>query len=314
MIGETIEQRRSTRNGLFFLLVAAALACGNFALEHHHLLILSLAPAGIGIAILAAQRHKLRIRFDDDGLTVLAPWTEFIHYDHIEALCCDERKRRVEPHSFSFEVTHRQGALSFPADLDVSSKAVYRFLKMQLADEEVIGPPPALRRYAEHFEREYGSDQVRGYRAMPDAKPTKGAAKLPLFSAAAAIGIIWLVIGLAVGGEYEGWGPAGGFFAILCVPTAIFWGVMRLQDPPSGNAFDGGIVITPTGYALQQRRFLGQMRWDEVTDIVYRYGSGRVRIVFDGGEIKLRDDYDRKLRSIYHRLLDYWEEPYRRGN
>ena len=51
---------------------------------------------------------------------------------------------------------------------------------------------------------------------------------------------------------------------------------------------------------------------DEVTDIEFMNRSRRVRIVFDGGEIMLHDDYDRKLRSIYYRMLDGWEPPRRR--
>jgi hypothetical protein len=312
MIGEIVQRRHSKRTWQFCLLVAGILAVGNFATQHRHLLLLSLAPAVSGIVMFAVQRReRLLLHFGEEGIEVLAPWNEFIRYDCLEAFSCDDIERRRHPHSFSFEMIHRGGVLRLPAKLDKSSKAVFRFLEQHLAEDGSIGPPSALRPYLMQSEDAFGKEHVRSYRALPNVKPVGGSAHFAISLALVLIGIVWFLVGEFVAGEYENWAPGGISLSGCSLIAAIAFGVPYFREPRHARPVDGGLIVTPAGYALQQQGMLGEMSWDEVTDIEYRYGSRRVRIVFDGGHLFLRDDYDRKLRSIYNRILDYWELPWR---
>jgi hypothetical protein len=313
MIGEIVQRRHSKRTWQFCLLVAGILAVGNFAMPHWHLLLLSLASAASGIAMVAVQRReRLLLRFCEEGIEVLAPWSEFIRYECLEAFSCDDIERRRHPHSFSFEIIHRGGVLRVPAQLDKSSKAVFRFLEEHLAVDGLIGPPSALRPYLMKSEDEFGKEHVRSYRALPNTKPIGGSTRFAVSLALVLVGIIWFFVGEFVAGEYENWAPGGVFLSGCSLIAAIAFGIPYFREPQHGRSLDGGLIVTPAGYALQQQGMLGEMSWDEVTDIEYRYGSRRVRIVFDGGHLFLRDDYDRKLRSIYNRILDCWELPIRK--
>jgi hypothetical protein len=309
MIGETVERRSGLRHAwAACALLAAGLAAGDVAMEHHHLLIAAAAPAAVAVALLLTRRPPFAVRFEEDGLAVLAPEEAFVPYHRIQALCRDEEDLYRSRHSFPFVVVHAGGILNVPPGLSIPSIEVYRFLKRELPEDEGLGPPPALREYLRRHERAFGEDRVYGFRALPDPQPPRPWPGLAACGALVVVAIVWIAVG-EESRKYEDWAPVGGltlFIGMIGGLICLLAGNRRRQ---SSVAADGGLIITPTGFALEQGRLCGQMRWEEITDVEFRRTQRLIKVRFAGGELTIRDTFNRPLRRIFDYFLDYWEGP-----
>jgi hypothetical protein len=302
MIGETITGNQSSRHAwLFWIVAGALLAAGDFAMKEHHLLILSLGPFAIGFAVLMTRREPLVFRFDDDGIEVLSPSLEFIPYRSIEAITVGDEEGRQA----SLAVLHRDGALYVPTDIDEESRRVYRFLRREMPEERSIGPPPSLRPYMREQDDQFGERRVFGYRALARPRIAKSFTGLFVSAALFVISIIWMFIGSAAR-QYEEWLGIG---ALTCLGTIVAFVVFLASRRANSSDGDGGIIIAPAGIAIGQGDLVGQMRWEEITEIDRNRMSYAIELQFHGGKLTLGDVYDRSLRVIYRRLLDYWEGP-----
>lgn len=303
MIGETVIAARGTRNAwIVWLVIGVTFIACDFAMQEHHLLILSLAPFAIAFAAFFSRREPLIVEFHDDGMEVRSPDLEYIPYGSIEALTIGN-----EPSDqFSFAVLHRNGALNFPASINFDSRDVYRFLRRELPEEEIIGPPPSLRHFMRGQDEQFGEEKVFAYRSLAGPRIETGLIAIYASAALFAVSILWILIGSAAHG-YRDWIVAG---VLLCLVSAAAFIIMLTSRRPSTTSpGDGGIVIAPAGIAVEQGPLLGQMRWEEITDIELNRMTRSLCVHVLGGILNLRDDYHRSLRLIYRRLLDYWEGP-----
>jgi hypothetical protein len=308
MTDDLVERRGAAPHlWLFWLLIAAALVAGDFAMNHYHLLILAIAPAGIGLALALTRPASFAMRLEDEGLAVIDPDEQFIPYDRIEALCQSD-ERSSSDGSFPFVVVHGRGILNVPAGLTIPSGELFRLLRRKLPEDESIGPPPELREHQRAHEREFGDDRVFGFRTLPDPKPANTGRGLLICFVLLVTGFIWIAIG-SEERNYDAWTGVGGLTVAGALIGMLVCALTASRRQRGAPTRDGGLVISPLGFALEQGPLCGQMRWDEVTDIEFRRPSQTVRIKFDGGEITIRDYYHEPMREIYHRLVDYWEGP-----
>jgi hypothetical protein len=304
MIGETIERRDLSRPAwIICLLTAAGLFVVDFFIPSHHLMILALAPIALAVAFAATRQPPFAVHFADDGIEVLAPTERFIPYDCLERVCRDHYDGE---HSFAFELAHRDGLLRFPPGLTTSSRRICHFLRSCLPETTRLSPAAELKPYLEYWEREFGAERVRDCRCLPGPRAERNWRGLGLGVALAFTGVIWMVIG-AKAPLYSDWSAFGGLAMGASLLFLLGWLMVSSQNQSDGPR-DGGIVISPDGFALKQDDLCGQMRWEEVNDIEYRRHLRQIRIEFDGGEILLHDAYDRPLRRIYYRFIDTWEE------
>lgn len=303
MIGETITGSKGSRHAwLVFMVVGALMVSGNFAMKEHHFLIMSIAPFAVGFALLMTRREPLIFRFDEEGIEVLSPGFEFIPYRSIEALTVGDEEGRQA----SIAVLHRNGALNIPTDIDEESRRVYRFLRRAMPEEKSIGPPPSLRPFMRDQDDQFGERRVFAYRALAHPRFVKGLTAPFVCAALCVVAIIWMSIG-AIERQYSEWLGIG---AIACMSSIVAFIVIlsnRRSNAKVGG--DGGIVVAPLGIAVEQGDLLGRMRWDEITQIERNRMSYALEIHFLGGRLTLGDVYHRSLRTIYRRIMDYWEGP-----
>ena len=303
MIGETITGRIGTRNAwLVWMLIGAFMVAGDFAMDERHLLILSIAPFAIGIAVLTTRRERLIIHFQDEGIEVRSPSLEFIPYRSIEALTIGDEEGR----QFSFAILHRNGALNIPADIDEESRRLFRFLRRELPEDESIGPPPTLRPFMRGQDEEFGEARVFAYRALAGPRFDRGFMGVFVSAALFAVAVIWILIGTA-NQRYSEWTGVG---VLLGLGSAIAFVICLTNRRPGATAAgDGGIVIAPAGIAVEQGALVGQIRWNEISQIQLNRMNYSIKIHFIGGFLTLRDIYHRSLRFIHRRIQDYWEGP-----
>jgi hypothetical protein len=83
------------------------------------------------------------------------------------------------------------------------------------------------------------------------------------------------------------------------------------------NWREASLVIGPLGLAVVQGDLKGEMRWGELRQLHMKaprfaayanrmkLGPG-IRLVVEGATIVIADLYDRPLRVIHQRIMDYW--------
>jgi hypothetical protein len=303
MIGETITGSKGSPHAwLACMVIGALMVAGNFAMKENHFLIMSLGPFAVGFAVLMTRREPLIFRFDDEGIEVLSPGFEFIPYRSIEALTVGDEEGRQA----SIAVLHRSGALNIPTDIDEESRRIYRFLRSVMPEEESIGPPPSLRPFMREQDEQFGERRVCAYRALGHPRFIKGLTAPFVCAALFVVAIIWMSIG-AIERQYSEWLGIGALACTGCIVAFIVILANRRSNAKVGG--DGGIIIAPVGIAVEQGDLLGRMRWDEITQIERNRMNYSLEIHFLGGKLTLGDVYHRSLRTIYRRIMDYWEGP-----
>jgi hypothetical protein len=304
MIGATVERRDPFQHAwLACILIGALLVAANFALDRDHLARLSAAPFVFGLAFLAAQRRPFKAHFEEHGFDVVTPDEGFIAYDRIDAICIHDRRGDA---SFAFDVYHSDGVVHVPRGLTVPSIDVFHFLKDRMPEEERVTVPASLRSFLREQEEEFGPDRVWAYRSMPPAGSAGGWVGVLFSLALVIVGIIWAALA-ADDKRNEVWLGIGVCALLLGLISLL---IFVIAGSARRNRFrstgKGGLVIGPIGLALQQGDLRGQMRWDEITDIVCRAYTRSITIWFAGGSIKLRNVYNRSLHEIYRQLKKYW--------
>jgi hypothetical protein len=305
MIDETVRERRGPqREWLICFLAAFALIAGEAAVEEGYLGRLAVAPGVVGVVLLITYQWRFAVRFERDGINVLAPQRQFIAYSSIEALRRDEDG---DEDSFEFDVIHSRGVLHVPRDLDVSSAHVFEFLRSQFPAGEPENVPPSLRPFRYEQVMQFGIERVWSFHAQPRARAVRSWRPLWLSVAACFVGGIWLstpqkerfhTAWTVVGALSLTAGILGTFVVAVVASTAA------RRAGPSGPS---GIVISPLAFALEQGDLRGRMRWDEITAITRK--TNTVVVAFAGGTITIRDIYNRPIGEIYRRLCEYWDGP-----
>ncbi len=131
-----------------------------------------------------------------------------------------------------------------------------------------------------------------------------------LASAAIIIGGIW------IGGdrgenEPKTWAGLGAcllLIGLIGLLVAVGKGSYRKNGRGSKSG-GGGLVIAPSGFALQQDDLRGQMRWDEITDLTFNQKAHRIVVKFPGSTITIKDIFNVSLRQIFRELCTYWKGP-----
>jgi hypothetical protein len=127
-------------------------------------------------------------------------------------------------------------------------------------------------------------------------------------------GIAWVLMAL-LGKSFAVWGAVGPVVAILGF-MSFFLARPKTNAPAIIKWQVSGFVISPAGLAIVQGNVKGELKWSELKDV--RYQPTRkfqvaadptmlgIVLVLDGAKMVIVNIYDRPLRMIHERILQYW--------
>ncbi len=298
MIGELIEQRQKPGMAwAIWLFLAAALAVLNYLTDRDHLIRLALAPLGIGLVCLATTRKAFSMQALDYGLQVDAPTRQFIPFEKLETLYRHDESSSDD--SFRFDIIYGDGVLSVPGGLNVASGELWSFLQSQLPSDEQVRLPSSLRPFQAEQVEAFGDDRVCAFRAVPQAPSTRGWFGVLLSLAAMVVGIVWAASGTE-DNVHKDWIWIGGITILvgLIALLVTYHAAVDQRKQRGSKTGIGGLVIGPSGFALQQGDLRGKMRWDEITEISFTT-SQTIVVRFAGGSLAIKDIFNASLRKIY---------------
>jgi hypothetical protein len=320
MIGQIVRSHpRFPWVAWLFLLVAAGLIGLAVVAANPHPAIGALLPLFLGIVLWSGRERSMALEFAEQTIEVVEP-PSTVRYDGIEGLRAPKRPRdpaKPGPRSYAIDVLHREGILRIPKYLDAASDDVFFFLHQHLTPCGARDLNPALADYLEQQINTFGADKVWSYRAR--AHFGSGASNAGVVGGVFAVtGILW-IIAPVFGRSYDPWAVAG---AAALVLGAVFLVVTTAANPkakPPGikKWRESGLVISPSGLAMVQGDLKGELKWAELKDV--RYQPGRpyfqltggspltgIVLVLEGAKIAIANIYDRPLRMIHERILQYW--------
>ena len=276
--------------------------------------LLALAPAATAAALWMTQQRPFTAEIQKTGLEIFEP-PILIPYQEITHLTPIGSTRRK---NYPLCVFYGDKSFLIPASLNLLSEVLFQFLRRQMPPEAGFSLPAILVEYRARQEAAFRPDRVHCFRA--GRPPLLGPGKrrgLMICLALALTGLIWLAVGILLGGFYVPLAVAGGLLLGLMLPIALIFSLnhsARRKDRQGS-----GLVISPLGLALVQGSLTGELHWNEVRKIVYPYRpkyqnetstqrQPGIGLFVDEATIVIDSRYDVPLSVIHQCLLDYWEE------
>jgi hypothetical protein len=318
MTGQTIRSRASLPLIVLLLLAAAvALDVAAGLAGRSEFAIGSLPLWCITAALYATRPRRFAATFTDTALEVEVP-PQTIPYEKMQGLLAGGRP--VDPvrkgaRTFPIRVFHEDGVLDIPAETDVPSDDVYRYLYFKIPARSTQPVHADLADHLRRKQREHGVERVWTYGPRTHAGRPFPSRALRVCAALFVSGLGWIVYGaLTAGGE-----PWLIFGAVLSVFSVLFGAILaatrRLQVARVKNG-RASLVISPDGLAVLQGSLTGEMRWDEMIDVslaaktgAHQFGTdntpgvGGILLKVSGINILLIDAFDRPLPLIYYQIL-----------
>jgi len=124
------------------------------------------------------------------------------------------------------------------------------------------------------------------------------------------VGTCWAVLG-EEDRRNEVWKGIGGITILVGLIAFLIAFIRRSQKSQRRGSQTGvgGLVISPTGFALQQGDMKGIMRWDEIASVSFGERAQNITIRFAGGSLIVKDIFSAPSRKIYRLLVSYWKGP-----
>jgi hypothetical protein len=220
------------------------------------------------------------------------------------------------PHSYAIVAIHPDGVVEIPAELNMESDRVYRFLYSRLPLSGSRDVNPALADFLMKHEQQYGPQRVWSYRARRILSNKAAAGRRAAICLAVALAaILWIIVGAQLPKRVgEAWTASGG---ILTFSGLVFALLFRFSKEVPGGLRHwrrSGIVVTPGGLALIQGDHTGELRWPELRDLKLQTGrewftavrGPHLILSLAGVKVVLYDIYDRPLPLVYNQIEMCW--------
>lgn len=272
-----------------------------------------------GPILLATRRPRVEFFLTENGIDVLAPKSEFIPYERIDAVSVAGSVRPRRDRSFDMLVSHGADPLFIPAHIDADCSEVYAFLRERMPESE-SSVPATLR---EHYDRQvskFDPGRVFAFRARKRFDPPRSGRALWVAVGFIILGFAWLFSTLAIEGPQAnhrkdtvapvfvglgGFSLLGGLIATLIV-------IVRSRGTRGRRGTDwqgAGLVMSPLGLALKTKTLSGKMRWEEITAIQWLRQGVTVKVSFPGSQIIVEDVFDEPITKLYDLMWAFWRPP-----
>jgi hypothetical protein len=193
---------------------------------------------------------------------------------------------------------------------------VFLFLKDYLTPCGARDVNPALADYLQQQISTFGADKVWSYRARAHLG-SRSSTMAVCGGVIAVTGLAWILT-TVLGRTFDAWAIAGS--GALLLGLVLLAGAVanpRARAPAVKKWRESGLVIGPAGMALIQGELKGELKWAEVKDVRYQPKPRKFRLttdppllgivlVLEGAKIAIVNIYDRPLRVIHERILQYW--------
>ncbi len=313
-----------------FLFSAVAVACfvGAVAAANPHWAVFAALPGGLAVALWLTRRPSFAADVTADGLR-LFPSGQLIAFTEMQRVGpADGTSAGQTGPSFPLELIHSQGRLQIPEGLNVSSRALAEFLAARMPAQPTT-VNPRLEQFWEQHLAACPAEQVWVFNARDFAKKRRRRRLLACAIAGLIVSVVWVVLGAlhiddarrwGAGSEWAAWMGAGMLGGLIWLLVLLFARTER-QPPQRGilNPEASSLIVSSLGLAIAQGRLCGELRWNEVVEVVLRrrdawielFSQTRVRsgiylLVMGRAELWIADIYDQPLEAIYARIRQYW--------
>lgn len=312
-----------------FLFSAVAVACfvGSVAAANPHWAVFAALPAGLAIALWLTRRPSFVAEVATDGLRLI-PSGQLIPFTEMQRVGpADGTSAGQTGSSYPLELIHSKGRLQIPEGLNVSSRALAEFLAATMPSQ----PTTVNQRLEQFWEQHLAAcpaEQVWVYNARDFANKRRRRRVLACAIAGLIVSGLWIVLGAlhvddrrwGAGQEWTAWMGAG-FLALLIWLLVLLFARTERQPPQRGilNPEASSLIVSSLGLAIAQGRLCGELRWNEVVEVVLRrrdawielFSQTRIRsgiylLVMGRAELWIADIYDQPLEAIHARIRQYW--------
>jgi len=274
---------------------------------------LAIAPALAGVALLMARLGSFYAILDSDAVKIFSPRAVTVPYEDIHSIQLLEKRPR-EPFkpsrsNYTIGVVHTHGTFEIPPKSNIPSDELFRWLLERIppAAGQSQSPPPRLVPYWRAQIRLCGQHSVLTYRSRKEPGMVWCKRKTPLLLGLAAFATAAIWIGASDRVELKAVG-------VLISLVGLVW--LLLSLPLSwwlGRFKNAGLVVSPRGFALFQKPYVGYAEWHEVTGMGWHFNelefSPRryaILITVKEQHVCIYDIYDRPLPTIYRQMYRYW--------
>jgi len=285
----------------------------------------ALPACALAVGLATVRPASFRCEAADDGLRLPDP-DRVISYDSIQSATIAgmpqeprEGRLKVGP----VMVMHRDGVLEIPRNVNADLRTFYRDLLTKVCGSGSRDVNPQLDSLVKTEEGNFGPDRVWTFRSRehlgrrPSTRRGRVCSLLLMLA-----GLGWTVLSFYVApGNRRDPSPWLVFGILLIFIAFLNWirlkAKQRHPDARLRGRREASLVVSPTGIAMIQGAAKGQMRWDELRDVVLSAGPRRFRLsttrsrpglqlVVEGAVIRIADIYDRPLPVIAAVIRRLW--------
>lgn len=325
MIGETIEARGGVHWTVwFFCALAIIFVALAYVAEALDLAILAVLPALLGLFLAFRRAPHFSAEFTAQSVFIHAPESRELFYNEMEGLIAPKRSTSTStknPTHYEIIITDGLGTVTIPAKLErVRSDEVYDFLYERFPEPDCEDAPKPLREYLDKQIATFGPKRVWSFYARRHRGELSGRGTGLLVGFAILLaGIAWVIFG-SNRHDMDGWVGIGIGGISAGVLTAFIFAVLSGYYQIGGrikNWKRSGVILSPLGLALIQGDIAGEMEWEELKNVGYNSKHGpssqgkppghAIRLDFGDINVWIADIYNCPLRTIYDRILEFWE-------
>lgn len=301
---EVIAPARITWAAVWLLLTACAfLGIGFISQDFRPFVFLVPFPAAMALALWVSRSGTVRFLFTEEGVQA-AGLT--LRYSEILGLYVpDDAPKRG---NFAVHLLHDAGHLLIPESITPSSLELFDFLDSQPLGQKILPPVHSV---FQNFLRQqmllYGEKKIHVYSAASSLPGYRYLRFWTCFVIALLVtGISWTVLpSLVLGDRQSEWAVVGIVVTIVAIFFLAICAVARWSPRrPVKNWQRSCLIVTPSGLALIQGDLQGELRWEEVRDLIQRKGTVILKV--EGAQIVLHDVFRWPLGYIFQRMQKYY--------
>lgn len=300
--------------------VAVSFATAYLVTRGNIWLVAAAPPALMALAVWLTTPRRFSATILETGLQ-LHPTGEMIPWSSIDRFYVAHSDRLSYP--IRLEAADR--TIDIPEPRSVRAADLVQFLVGVVQFRELPPRDLALAEFYRTQRDRFGAEQVwyaAGFGRLPRARSigTGTAVLLGLVLPATVVSLYYGGSGENRDETFQSFALCGMFlFSIgLFVVSAINSDSQR-HIIRSGRDF--GVVVTPAGVAVRQRKLRGKFRWDHVREVRFLRGGSLFALTAEGYaagielrvaglRVKILDLYDRPLTAIHEQIMQNWQKQF----
>jgi hypothetical protein len=320
VIGTQVTARgRIPWTGIVFLLIGAGFVFAYVQTRETRFALIAALPLLIAAAFFLTRERGFFTKLTAEGLELDSPpWR--VAYGTIRRIYWDARGRADH---FGMTLDLGDSSIRIPANLNVSSRELHDFLDARVPGTNAAQLPSDLAGFLQAQQADFGADRVWHFSLRErGARQNRLSTTVAVAIAISLSAVIWFVYGIAVVHNnatdisFVFFGP----FLLLVAALVYVIGTRHGALPKSVRRSPGGLVIAPAGLALVQGKVQGQLRWDELRNVIHvakprpfslnnHHNLPGLWLDVDGASIQILDVYDKPPHVIHRRILAVWKGP-----